>query len=167
MSEVISWIDTVPEELISIMNHTLQISTKLMLRRISYSCTPLHSPKPAESTFPEFGQCFVEQENPTENSAVCRGAFSLKNNKTICSDLAKILCIHLEQLQALFANEDQKIPLTSLDIMYHLIYDILHISHQREKRIYRIFNGITGKAVLISSSIIRRFDSSGCIDKVN
>ena len=77
-----------------------------------------------------------------------------------------MMSIHNAQLLALFANDEHRVPLSPLDMLYHLIYDVLHFSYEREERIYRIFNEITGKAVFINSSILRRFDAAGFIDEV-
>ncbi len=62
--------------------------------------------------------------------------------------------IHNEQLLALFANDEHRVPLYPLDMLYHLIYDVLHFSYEREERIYRIFNGTSGKHLTIESGTV-------------
>ncbi len=49
------------------------------------------------------------------------------NNTCKDSNLAKILCIDLKKLQAI---DDKTIPISPLDTLYHLVYDILHIFNE-------------------------------------
>jgi hypothetical protein len=78
----------------------------------------------AISTNPDYGPRNAGRVNPIENQ---RQMVTTINNTCKDSNLAKILCIDLKKLQAI---DDKTIPISPLDTLYHLVYDILHIFNE-------------------------------------
>ena len=162
MNALISWIDSVPADITSSLNRALTLSLRIIRRRMSLDNS---SQADSISPFSEREPCLVNRRRQDQSETVSRQMFSTTHNTLTCNDLEKTMYIHNKQLLALFANDEHQVPLSPLDMLYHLIYDVLHFPYEREARIYRILNGMSGKAVLINSSILRRFDAAGFVNE--